>query len=260
MTAYVVDTGVTYNHQEFNGRASVYIDNHDGKGYQMNPAGNSGDDNGHGTHVSGIIGGENVGVAKNVNIVGVKVLNAYGSGSWADVIAGLEEVQKLADDPDNSGQRAIVNMSLGGLRNQAAEDALDVLVKDNIPVVVAAGNDGGDACVDSPSHDKKAISVGATDDNDNLANYSNTGKCTQILAPGNFIYSSYKGGNDKYATLSGTPMASPFVAGVSALYLDQNPRLTPKKLLRKLIHRSTADSIKGVPDDTPNNLVYSLPK
>ncbi len=258
ITAYVVDTGLNYAHQEFNGRASVYIDQHDGNGYQLNPAGVEGDDNGHATHVAGIIGGETTGVAKNVNLVGVKVLNKEGSGFYSDVIAGLEEVQKLADDPKNSGQRAIVNMSLGGKFNQALEDAIDALVKDNIPVVAAAGNGAHDACKDSPAHDPNDIAVGATDRDDDLAYYSSFGSCVQILAPGSGIYSAYKGSDHAYTTLSGTSMATPFVVGVSALYLEQNPHLTPKKLLKKLLKLSTADVIKNVPDQTPNKLVYSL--
>ncbi|WP_165905033.1 S8 family peptidase [Parashewanella curva] len=272
ITAYVVDTGVNYTHQEFGGRASVYIKK--GNEYEKNPAKEVGDCNGHGTHVSGTIGGETTGVAKNVNIVGVRVLSCSGRGSDSDVIAGLEEVGQLVQQ---SGQPSVVNMSLGGPQiSKSLEQALDKLVDSGIPVVVAAGNkvsasDVLDSCKDSPAHDSNAITVSATDEKDKRANYSYYGKCTNIFAPGSNIISAWNGSDHAYAKASGTSMASPHVAGVAALYLQENPKLSPTQLKNELMTRSTEGVInmnlgwfpgrknKARAKETPNNLVYSLP-
>ncbi|WP_170308245.1 S8 family peptidase [Parashewanella tropica] len=273
VTAYVVDTGLYYKHQEFGGRASVYI-NKKGKGYEKNPANDVGDCNGHGTHVSGTIAGGTSGVAKNVNVVGVRVLSCEGKGSDSDVIAGLEEVYTLAQQAKTP---SVVNMSLGGPQvSQALEQAVDKLVNSGIPVVVAAGNktsavDVLDSCKGSPAHDPNAITVSASDEKDKRASYSYYGKCTNIFAPGSNIISAWIGNDHAYAKASGTSMASPHVAGVVALYLQENPKLTPTEISKELTERSTTGAInmnlgwfpgrknKERAKETPNALVYSLP-
>ncbi len=274
VTAYVVDTGVNITHSEFGGRASVYVETNGS--YQENPQQSADvhwDCNGHGTHVSGTIGGKTYGVAKQVSIVGVSVLNCKGSGSDSQVIAGLEEVLKLAQ---KSGKPSVVNMSLGGGKSKALDQAVDKLVAANIPVVVAAGNrtkaffDSYNACNVSPASNKNAITVGATDINDNRAGYSYFGKCTDIFAPGTRIKSAWIGSDDATNTISGTSMATPHVAGVIALYLQENPNRTPQELKNELRDRSTTDAIdmnvnwwslpymKSLAKSSPNNLLYAF--
>ena len=259
VTAYVVDTGINTLHQEFGGRAT-----------SINPLGEPAEDcMGHGTHVSGIIGGETTGVAKNVNLVGIKVLGCDGRGPNSQIIAGLEEVLTLAEQ---SGTPSVVNMSLGEPQvSQALESAVDNLINANVSVVVAAGNKNGfldslDACKGSPAHDSNTVTVSATDRSDDRASYSYYGQCTDIFAPGSDIISAWIGGEDKYAKASGTSMASPHVAGVVALYLQENSSLTAVQVKKELIDRSTSGDINmgggffshRLASQSPNNLVYSL--
>ena len=275
VTAYIVDTGINITHSDFGGRASVYVKTK--IGYQQNPQESKDihwDCNGHGTHVAGTIGGSKYGVAKDVTIVGVSVLGCSGQGDNSQVIAGLEEVLKLSQQSPQS--RSVVNMSLGGAASKAVDQAVDKLVQANIPVVVAAGNktkllfDSLDACQVSPAQDKSAITVGATDNKDKRAGYSYLGKCTDIFAPGSNIKSDWMGSNDATNTISGTSMASPHVAGVVALYLQENPSLSPQQLKDELKQRSTVGVIdmnahwwspntKSLSKNTPNNLLYALP-
>ena len=274
VTAYVVDTGVNIDHNEFGNRASVYADT--GNGYIKNPPQTdtfSWDCNGHGTHVAGTIGGQTYGVAKNVNIVGVKVLSCDGEGSDSQVIAGLEEVLTLQQE---SHSPSVVNMSLGGSASEALDQAVDKLVSAGIPVVVAAGNqtnaffESFDACDLSPARDGNAITVGASDETDHRASYSYFGECLDIFAPGSDITSAWIGSNYATNTISGTSMASPHVAGVAALYLQENPQLNPQQLKDELKERSTISAINmNVPwwsfykhrlvPVTLNSLLYALP-
>ena len=276
VTAYVVDTGLNYTHREFNNdRASVYID--EGDGYVQNPSDVDADCNGHGTHVAGTIGGMNTGVAKNVTLVGVKVLGCDGKGSVMDIVAGLNEVLDLAQPQQSLSHKSVVNMSLGGPEiSKTLDDAVDSLVDQGIPVVVAAGNKldvtdfNLDSCKGSPAHNPNAITVSATDRYDNRASYSYYGKCTDIFAPGTDIESAWRGADDVYNTISGTSMASPHVAGVVALYLQEDSSLTPSEVKQELLQRSTKGAIYGIGSragffanrlarKSPNNLVYSLP-
>ena len=268
VTAYVVDSGVNYNHQEFGERASVYIKQSGlfgGGEYEKNPRSSRSDFsdcNGHGTHVAATIGGITTGVANNVNIVGVKVLNCKGQGPISDIVDGLQEVDYLNSQ---STQPGVVNMSLGGLgHSEALKEAVDTLVGDGITVVVAAGNLGAitqdqinqqkyenpDACVGDPASYDDSITVGASDEQDSRAGYSYFGRCTDIFAPGSNILSAFKGSDHAYQKESGTSMASPHVAGVVAQYLSENPNLTPSEIKKLLIKNSTQGVLDMNPQDS----------
>ncbi|MBU1393796.1 MAG: S8 family peptidase [Gammaproteobacteria bacterium] len=245
VTAFVIDTGVLNTHNEFGGRASSgydFIDND----YDAT------DCNGHGTHVAGTIGGSTYGVAKNVNVVGVRVLNCSGSGSNSGVIAGINWVKNNASGP------AVANMSLGGGASQATDDAVNAAVAAGITFVVAAGNDNSNACNYSPARAADAITVGSTTNNDSRSSFSNYGTCLDIYAPGSSITSSWYTSNSATNTISGTSMASPHVAGVAALYLDENPNLSPAQVTNLLATRATSGKVTDAKTGSPNKLLFSL--
>lgn len=245
VTAFVIDTGVRNTHNEFGGRASSgydFIDNDN----------DSSDCNGHGTHVAGTIGGSTYGVAKNVNIVGVRVLNCSGSGTNSGVISGINWVKNNAQGP------SVANMSLGGGASQALDDAVNAAVAAGISFVVAAGNDNSNACNYSPARAANAVTVGSTTSTDSRSSFSNYGTCLDIYAPGSSITSAWYNSNSATNTISGTSMASPHVAGVAALYLAENPALSPTQLTNLLESRASSGKVGDAKTGSPNKLLYSL--
>ncbi|BCV53953.1 S8 family peptidase [Shewanella algae] len=245
VTAFVIDTGVRNTHNEFGGRASSgydFIDNDN----------DSSDCNGHGTHVAGTIGGSTYGVAKNVNIVGVRVLNCSGSGTNSGVISGINWVKNNAQGP------SVANMSLGGGASQALDDAVNAAVAAGISFVVAAGNDNSNACNYSPARATNAVTVGSTTSTDSRSSFSNYGTCLDIYAPGSSITSAWYNSNSATNTISGTSMASPHVAGVAALYLAENPALSPTQLTNLLVSRASSGKVGDAKTGSPNKLLYSL--
>jgi subtilisin family serine protease len=232
--AYVIDTGIDTSHPDLNV-----------VGWTQFANGPSRDCNGHGTHVAGTIGAKDdmngvVGVAPGIRLHPVKVLNCAGSGSWSDVISGINYVAGTSTRP------AVANMSLGGPQNSAVDNAVRGAVDRGVFFAVAAGNDGGLACDHSPAAaGPKAglAAVAATDSGDNEASWSNYGSCVDIWAPGVSIYSTYKGGG--YNTLSGTSMASPHVAGGAALYLSGHPSASPSAVESALVGAATVTSKKS---------------
>ncbi|KAK4058173.1 proteinase B [Microbotryomycetes sp. JL221] len=220
--AYVIDTGINIDHVEFEGRA---------KWGKTIPRDADKDLNGHGTHVAGTIGSKQYGVAKKANLIAVKVLGAGGSGTMSDVVAGVawaadaayEKAQLAIESKDKKHKGSVANMSLGGGKSQALDDAVDSAVNDGLHFAVAAGNDAKDACAYSPAASKEAITVGATSIGDELTYFSNHGPCTDVLAPGLNIRSTWNTGNNSVNTISGTSMASPHVAGLAAYFLSLYP-------------------------------------
>ena len=232
VTAYIIDTGIRIAHNEFGGRAVYGFDAVDGS----LPAD---DCNGHGTHVAGTTGGRTYGVAKNVRLVAVRVLDCNGSGSFAGVIAGINWVTSN----HQAGQPAVANMSLGGGLNTAVNSAVTSSIADGVTYAVAAGNSNANACNFSPASTPNAITVGATARNDTRASFSNFGTCVDIWAPGVGILSAYNTSNTATATLSGTSMASPHVAGAAARVLQNNPAWTPLQVRNFLVSTATAVAV-----------------
>ncbi|KZW98149.1 alkaline serine protease [Pseudoalteromonas luteoviolacea] len=245
VTAYVIDTGVRISHAEFGGRASHGYD------FVDNDA-DASDCNGHGTHVAGTIGGGAYGVAKNVNVVGVRVLGCTGSGSYSGVISGINWVK------DNASGPSVANMSLGGGVSQAVDDAVNTAVASGVTFVVAAGNDNSNACNYSPARAADAVTVGSTTSSDARSSFSNYGNCLDIYAPGSSIKSAWYNSDSATNTISGTSMAAPHVAGVVALYLDENPGLTPSQIDTLLSSRSSKDKVGDAKSGSPNELLFSL--
>ena len=242
--SFVVDTGIDATNLDFSGRvAPGFTAITDGLG--------SSDCNGHGTHVAGIIGGNQYGVAKKTTLVPVRVLECSGSGSYSSVISGLDWIAANY----RPGDAAVVNMSLSGGASSTLDGAVRTLISKGITVVVAAGNSNADACNYSPSRVLEAITVGATQSDDNRASYSNYGSCLDIFAPGTAITSTWIGTNG-INTISGTSMASPNVAGVIARFLSNNPTLTPAQVSSSLKNSSTKNVVLNPGLNTLNQLVY----
>ncbi|HJR46134.1 MAG TPA: S8 family serine peptidase [Actinomycetota bacterium] len=253
VTAYVIDTGISSGNQvaEFSGRVTSgwdFVEDH----------ADSADCDGHGTHVAGTIGSETYGVAKDVSLVGVRVLNCSGSGSWSDVIAGIEWV---TDRHLTQGGPSVANMSLGGGANQAVDDAVRGSTDAGVVYAVSAGNgnSGGkaqDACFYSPARAASALTVGATSSSDTKASWSNYGTCVDLFAPGVGITSTVMGGGTE--SWSGTSMAAPHVAGVAALYLEANPTAGVAATTSAIIGEATTGLVKSAGTGSPNRLLYSL--
>jgi subtilisin family serine protease len=215
VTTYVIDTGIQVDNADFGRRASVGFDALGGTGA---------DCNGHGTHVSGTIGGTKYGVAKGVNLVAVRVLDCNGSGSTSGVIAGVDWVTA------NHTTLAVANMSLGGGVSTALDTAVANSITSGVTYSIAAGNGNTagvpqDACNSSPARVPAALTVGATDSKDTATSWSNYGSCVDLFAPGLNITSDWY--NAASNTISGTSMATPHVTGVAALYLANNAGATP---------------------------------
>lgn len=264
--AYVIDTGTNTDHVDFEGRA------HWGKTIPKGDA--DVDGNGHGTHCSGTIAGKKYGVAKKANVYAVKVLRSNGSGTMADVIAGvdfaatshLEQVKAAKDGKRKGFKGSVANMSLGGGRTTLLDDAVDAAVDAGIHFAVAAGNDNADACNYSPAASKNAVTVGASAIDDSRAYFSNYGKCTDIFAPGLSIQSTWIGSKTAVNTISGTSMASPHICGLLAYYLSLQPAsdseysvaaITPKELKSQLISIATVGALTDMPSGTPNVLAWN---
>ena len=244
VTVYIIDTGINFTHNEYAGRATTGID-------EVTANGTAADCNGHGSHVSGTVGGTTYGVAKNVQLVAVRVLNCQGSGTNAGVIAGIDWVTA------NKHLPAAANMSLGGGFSSSLNQAVENSVTAGVVYAIAAGNSAADACLYSPASAPSAITVGATDISDGFAGFSNYGGCVDINAPGVNITSAWIGSNSATNTISGTSMATPHVAGAAALYLQANPGASAQQVRDALVNNASANKISGIPGGTVNLLLYS---
>jgi subtilisin family serine protease len=251
VTAYVIDTGIRYDHAEFEGRAAPGWD-----AYAADPTDallgydGSGDCEGHGTHVAGTIGGRTWGVAKGVALVGIRVLDCAGYGSDADVIAGMEWVAKNGHLP------AVANMSLGDVvpsrtlgTSTPVDDAVRAMISSGVTVAVAAGNGwgngtvGADACMFPIANVPEAITVAASTATDTRTTWTNYGACVDLFAPGSNIVSADFASQDGSTSKSGTSMSTPHVAGAAALVLEQAPGATPQEVRDLLVSGATQNIV-----------------
>jgi subtilisin family serine protease len=246
--AYIIDTGILLAHSEFTGRI--------GNGFDAVTAGGNADDcNGHGTHVAGTVGGTIYGIAKNVTLHPVRVLNCSGSGTTSGVVAGIDWVTA------NRVRPAVANMSLGGGASTAIDDAVVRMMASGVTTVVAAGNGnkGGrqdDACKYSPARVPDAITIGATTKTDAKTSWSNYGSCVDFFAPGASITSAWYTSTTATNTISGTSMAAPHVAGVAALYLQSNTGASNLQV-RDALYAATTKGIVTSSSTANNHLLFS---
>ncbi|WP_293170131.1 S8 family peptidase [Oceanithermus sp.] len=241
--AYIIDTGIRSTHVEFSGRiGNGYTAINDGLGTE--------DGNGHGTHVAGTVGGTTYGVAKDVTLHPVRVLDANGSGTTSGVIAGVDWVANNHQSP------AVANMSLGGGVSTSLDDAVRNAIASGVTFAVAAGNEDTDACNGSPARVAEALTVAASDSSDVRAYFSNYGSCVDLFAPGVDITSAWHTSDTATNTISGTSMATPHVTGVAALYLETNPTAAPATVKQAILDSASAGRI-GDTMGSPNLLLYS---
>jgi hypothetical protein len=245
VNAYVIDGGIRMTHQEFGGRAVFAYDNvGDGK--------NGVDCHGHGTHVAGTIGGATYGVAKGVKLHAVRVLNCLNQGTAARIIAGIDWMTA------NHVKPAVANLSFAtGLGNDAIDLAVRNSISSGITYVVAAGNNIGDAGLRSPARVAEAITVAATDQNDNQASFSNFGAVVDVYAPGVDIVSA--GSFDDVSTTirSGTSFAAPLVTGLVARYLATRPGDQPEVVGQAIMNNATPGKVVNPGEGSPNLLAYA---
>ncbi|MGP8302858.1 S8 family peptidase [Streptomyces inhibens] len=245
-TVYVIDTGVRVSHQDFGGRAVNGYDAIDNDNVAQ-------DGNGHGTHVAANAAGTAYGVAKKAKIVAVRVLNNSGSGTTAQVVAGIDWVTKNHSGP------SVANVSLGGGPDAALDTAVQNSIKSGVTYAVAAGNSGDNAQNYSPARVPEALTVGATTSTDARASYSNYGSRVDIFAPGSSITSAWNTNDTATNTISGTSMATPHVTGAVAVYLAGHPTATPAQVATALTNGATSGVVTNPGSGSPNKLLKIVP-
>lgn len=216
---YVLDTGVQANHSEFLNADSTGFRVISGE-WSFDGTTNTDDCNGHGTATASLAAGRTVGTAPNATIHAVRVIGCGGDANIGDIIGGLDFVVQNAQRP------AIISMSVG---TETISQPLQLAVNNtislfNISIVAAAGNAATDSCMNTPARSVFVQSVGATTMTDEVAPYSNRGKCVNVYAPGSQIHCAAPGGI--YQKISGTIMACPIVSGIVAQYLEYNASMT----------------------------------
>ncbi|MEV4945141.1 S8 family peptidase [Streptomyces sp. NPDC053755] len=243
VTAYIIDTGVRISHSDFGGRAANGYDAIDNDNVAQ-------DGHGHGTHVAGTVAGNAYGVAKKAKIVGVRVLDNQGSGTTAQVVAGIDWVTRNAVKP------AVANMSLGGGIDSALDTAVRNSIASGVTYAVAAGNDSSNASNYSPARVAEAITVGSTTNTDARSSFSNYGTVLDLFAPGSSITSAWNSSDSATNTISGTSMATPHVAGAAAVYLADNPTATPAQVSTALTGAATPNVVTNPGTGSPNRLLF----
>lgn len=256
VNVYIVDTGITPDHEEWAGRGEL--------GQDFVFEADKKDGNGHGTHCAGSAVGNSYGVAREATVIGVKVLSRSGSGSTSGVVRGVEwavenQKKKFKNQP------AVISMSLGGGANIAMDKAVREAAAAGHIVVVAAGNQNSNACGYSPARaggaaslsDQGVITVASTDSKDRRSSFSNWGTCVDIFAPGTSITSAWIGSDNKSTkTISGTSMAAPHVTGVAATLLEKHG-MDKQSAQAELFAISAVNEISNVGTGSPNLLLQT---
>jgi hypothetical protein len=248
VTAYVIDTGIWASHTEFAGRIPY------GFFWDFGDGTDGWDCSGHGTHVAGTLGGTTYGVAKEVWIVPVKVLNCAGEGPTSAMLGGIEAII----EDHQAGVPAVANLSVGGPPSPEVDAAVEAMIADGITVVAAAGNTATDSCLESPGRVPDVITVAASTQNDDDAEFSNVGPCNDLFAPGVDVLSAWWGDDTATGVLSGTSMASPHVAGVAALVVQSMPWASPAEVWATIEQASTKGVLSECCGD-PDQLLFVPP-
>jgi len=253
VTVYVLDSGINASHSDFGGRVR--------SGFNFSTSLPAGDCNGHGTHVAGIAGGSAHGVAKDVSLVSLRVLDCQNRGFVSDMVAGIN----WAIGDHQTGQPAVMNISIyTDSPSTSFDGAINAAIADGITVCVIAGNGTEnnsvptDACTISPARVANAITVSATNILDGRASFANFGPCVDIFAPGEQIESDWYVSNTAVAVDSGTSMAAPHVSGAAALYLQTHPAAAPATVASALLAAASLNKVQGAGLSSPNRLLFTI--
>ncbi|RZQ63647.1 PKD domain-containing protein [Amycolatopsis suaedae] len=251
VTIYNTDSELNLDHVSFEGRAKSGYDFVDEDDNVNDCKGQF--DQGHGTHTGGTSSSETYGVAKDVTIVGVKVLGCDGNAPDADSIQGIDWVTQNARKP------AVANASWtsggAGANPEGINRAVNNSIDAGIVWSIAAGNENQDACNVSPAKVERALTVAATDESKSEASYSNHGRCVDIYAPGTNITSASNSNNNGGKGMQGTSMAAPHVTGAAALYLSANPNATPQQVRDALVNGAQDGYVRNIGPGSPNKFV-----
>eukprot|EP00604_Paraphysomonas_vestita_P002678 CAMPEP_0174818078 /NCGR_PEP_ID=MMETSP1107-20130205/679_1 /TAXON_ID=36770 /ORGANISM="Paraphysomonas vestita, Strain GFlagA" /LENGTH=306 /DNA_ID=CAMNT_0016029445 /DNA_START=2352 /DNA_END=3272 /DNA_ORIENTATION=- len=250
--AYIIDTGIYCENDDFVNKAVGTCTFGYSSVKNIFGVVDTTDGNGHGTHCAGTVAGQTYGVAKEANLIAVKVMSDKGSGSTSNIISGINWV---AGQVSANKRPSVANLSIGGGYSQANNDAVAGLVSVGVTAAVAAGNDNSDACNYSPASEPTAITVAATDKYNARAYYSNYGSCVDIFGPGSNITSAWIDSPSATNTISGTSMASPHVCGIAAKYLSVSPASTPAEITSQILAAASANEVTDV-QGTPNLVAY----
>ncbi|KAI9176182.1 hypothetical protein H9P43_006547 [Blastocladiella emersonii ATCC 22665] len=253
VTIYAIDTGVDGGHADFGGRVEYGPAFCDG-------CADGRDENGHGTHVAGLAASATWGVAKRARVVSVRVLDKNGAGTMSGILAGITWA---ANDAKLTGRTKVASLAISAPKTDALNMALSAAYDNRLVAAAAAGNSGTDACLESPASEPRVLTVGASDDKDQWATWSNYGPCVKMVAPGVEVESTRMGGGSEVR--SGTSMATGYAAGVlaqytSEMYASGKMDPTPKLVTAYVKNAGALWLIKGLPKDskTQNKLLQNF--
>ena len=260
---YILDTGIRFDHQEFEYRAKYggydAVDNYEyGLGAEDYVPMHGADCHGHGTAVASLVGGRIYGKAKKANLYSVRVLRCDTTAPSYVILDGLNFVAEVVS---KRGQNAVVVLALSGSPSTAINQLIATLNGRNVMIITAAGNDGIDACEKTPASSPYAITVGATDRDDNIAVKSNYGPCVDLFAPGEGILAASNECDSCTNKLSGSTMSAAITAGVVTAYFSQFPHFTPLLMRERLLYMSIPGviNLSSIPKEmrskTPNQLL-----
>ncbi|WP_263107172.1 S8 family peptidase [Kitasatospora sp. DSM 101779] len=244
VTVYLVDSGLRITHGQFQGRASIGVD-------EVGDGREGADCLGHGTHVAGTVGGKDYGVAKGVKLVAVRVTDCHDSASTSAIVAAADWITKNAVKP------AVVNMSINGGVSATEDKAVKRSIASGVTWVVSSGNKNADACQNSPGDIAEAIVVNNATADDKRRSDSDWGPCTDLFAPGTGIVSAWNTGDSATKSLTGTSMAAPHVTGAAALYLAAHPDATPAQVQSAIVGAATTGKVGNAGKGTPNRLLHT---
>eukprot|EP00429_Kryptoperidinium_foliaceum_P003950 CAMPEP_0176027146 /NCGR_PEP_ID=MMETSP0120_2-20121206/13309_1 /TAXON_ID=160619 /ORGANISM="Kryptoperidinium foliaceum, Strain CCMP 1326" /LENGTH=451 /DNA_ID=CAMNT_0017360351 /DNA_START=83 /DNA_END=1439 /DNA_ORIENTATION=- len=249
---WVVDTGLSPTHEDLKGRVKLvgYFKYGTFRSCWSNEDANCFDILGHGTHVAGTAAGTRFGIATDAQVLSIRVFETDGKASSIKIVGALNHIARNRQAGD------VVNLSLGGNgESPAITAALKRLTSLGVHIVVAAGNQNEDACYGSLSRHKPIFVVGASDSDDEKAEFSNWGECLDMYAPGQMIVAADFRADTAYTGMSGTSMAAPHAVGVAALYLESNKSVSPEELYHFLKASATWGALSELRPGDPNRLL-----
>lgn len=256
---YVIDSGIRIDHKEFTGNRAEHGVN------ILSPGSQPTDCNGHGTHVAALAVGAFSGVAINAHAISVRILDCNGKGSCSNILSALDYVMLDSSERRRAGQRSVAVLSVGSV-NAACSSSLEVsqgLWDSGVVIVAAAGNNNSDACSLYPARNPGTIAAGATDKEDRVYKKNNFGDCIDVFAPGVAIMSAWGSeAGPEWKENTGSSMAAPLVAGISAILLGALPELTTSEARQIIISSSSRNRIltpigNQVMSTSVNRLAYA---